>query len=86
MSTKLRDVLKTHRETTYFFNGLIKITGTYFLSDCVHEVYGYLNEKTVKDLEKQRDELKRMCELYGLDIHAISQKVAEVHPDINLEK
>lgn len=60
-----------------FFEDLISMTGTYFLSDCVEETYGHVGRDTTDALVSLRDELQDICKHHELDIHTISQDVAE---------
>lgn len=59
-----------------FFTDLTHITGTYFLSDYVEEIYGYVGQDTTDAIVSKRDELQKICNQNGLDMHAISQRVA----------
>ncbi len=62
-----------------FFNMLIELTATYFLSDYVEDVreYNELGVERCNSIISQRDILKKQCEDFGLDFHQISIQVAE---------
>ncbi len=64
-------------DTKEFFELLIKLTGTYFLSDYVENISDHLTEEETKALVKKRDDLKSECEKVGLDIHDISISVGQ---------
>ncbi len=77
MKITAKEIVETMRRTEEFFRNLIEITGIYFLSDCVHETSDYVGGRVSKELCSERDELKRECSDLGLDIHQISQSIAE---------
>lgn len=70
--------LDTYRATVKYFQSLISITNTYFLSDYVESELGDYLESVdeFNHFIKQLDKLKVDCKKYGLDIHEISQEVA----------
>ena len=58
-----------------FFNRLIRMTNTYFLSDYVEDIVDFITSDG-QDYIAERDMLRSMCKLEGLDFHAISCDVA----------
>jgi hypothetical protein len=58
-----------------FFNRLIRITNTYFLSDYVEDIVDFITSDG-QDYISMRDMLRSMCEIEGLDFHQISCDVA----------
>lgn len=74
---KVKELLELKAEAVEFFNGLIELTGTYFLSDYVEDVKEYLGESSGEAIVKQRDDLKKRLDIVGLSLHNISQEVAE---------
>lgn len=71
-----KELLKVRKEAVEFFEDLIKLTGTYFLSDYVEDVRDYVGEKATKMIIEQRNELKIKCDTIGLSFHSISCDVA----------
>lgn len=57
-----------------FFENLIRLTGTYFLSDYVEDIEEYPNisKSLFKSLIKERDSLRAECKKEGLGFHEIS--------------
>ena len=58
-----------------FFNRLIRMTNTYFLSDYVEDIVDFITSDG-QDYIAERDMLRSMCKLEGLDFHQISCDVA----------
>lgn len=58
-----------------FFNRLIRMTNTYFLSDYVEEIVNYITSDG-QDYIAERDMLRSLCVTEGLDFHQISCDVA----------
>jgi len=58
-----------------FFNRLIRMTNTYFLSDYVEDIVDYIISDG-QDYIAERDMLRSLCGTEGLDFHQISCEVA----------
>jgi peroxiredoxin family protein len=69
------------KETRQFFKSLIDVSGDYFLSDYV-DCYSEFNPNIIsksfhKEIVKRRNELKKQCQEFNIDMHLISCKVAD---------
>ena len=59
-----------------YFQKLINITGTYFLSDyVVKELYDYVDMSTYLVLMVELSQIEDLCKEHDLDLHDISQIV-----------
>lgn len=58
-----------------FFNKLIRMTNNYFLSDYVEDIVDFITSDG-QDYISERNMLRSMCKLEGLDFHEISCDVA----------
>lgn len=72
---------QTEKEAIAFFEELIELSGTYFLSDYMDDL-GEWPEDVItvedhRDLVKRRDILSQKCREEGIGFHRISCEVAE---------
>jgi len=72
---------QTEKEAIEFFEKLIELSGTYFLSDYMDDFgewpEGSISREEHKVLVKRRDILSQECMEWSIDFHRISCEVAE---------